>query len=432
MEGKTRLCVVVVVVMLAAAGKGVRGQLIDYKAWLGEEPLTPQRIVNDVVEYFSVRDPHGIPVMNVPEPIYIPGTVPASQITFYDPYISGHSGLRLEYVNVNLTSLSAKGKLSLPHFNLNGGYKWPGPWSNSEGHANITMTGIEMTLDLFFGISDVGLLTVEPKMDLEYEDLKLNFTGLTYTHSFVVGAAKTFFSTVIEPIIFSNVQTKVKSLVNQRIEERLQNLTFPDSISPVDFALAKIRMDLRETLEPVKLDDQEMHLTWGVTVQVQNIELAGVTTIHRTHEVSAQFIDNVVYVTIQLGTQTLKGGADWFLSASLLPAVGGHLSLEIESLAVTVEAQQPANIRSPPTLRKIDIKLGNLAVRSDGDGTFDYLVEAMLNILPNCFRNQIMDKVEPVIHQKVQKEFNKFDVYRMVMDKLAERQQQQQQMEASA
>ncbi|MPC87510.1 hypothetical protein E2C01_082373 [Portunus trituberculatus] len=61
---------------------------------------------------------------------------------------------------------------------------------------------------------------------------------------------------------------------------------------------------------------------------------------------------------LKLGTQTLKGSADWSLSASLLPAVGGHLSLEIESLTVTVEAQQPANIRSPPTLRKIDIKLG--------------------------------------------------------------------------
>ncbi|MPC11232.1 hypothetical protein E2C01_003894 [Portunus trituberculatus] len=106
MEDKTQLCAVVVVVILTAAGKEVCGELIDYKAWLGEEPLTPQRIVNDMVEYFSVRDPHGIPVLNVPEPIHIPGTVPASQITFFDPYISGHSGLRLEYVNVNLTSLS--------------------------------------------------------------------------------------------------------------------------------------------------------------------------------------------------------------------------------------------------------------------------------------------------------------------------------------
>ncbi|MPC95109.1 hypothetical protein E2C01_090305 [Portunus trituberculatus] len=27
-------------------------------------------------------------------------------------------------------------------------------------------------------------------------------------------------------------------------------------------------MDLRKTLEPVRVDDKEMHLTWGVTVQV--------------------------------------------------------------------------------------------------------------------------------------------------------------------
>ncbi|MPC11230.1 hypothetical protein E2C01_003893 [Portunus trituberculatus] len=151
----------------------------------------------------------------------------------------------------------AKGKLSLPYFNLHGGYKWPGPWSNSEGYANITMIGIEMTLDLFFGINDVGLLSVEPKMDLEFEDLKLNFTGLTYAHSFAVSAAKTFFSTGIQPIIFSKVQTKVKSLVNQRIEERLQNITFPDSISPVDFAMVKLSIAQEDRLQKDKAEDVE-------------------------------------------------------------------------------------------------------------------------------------------------------------------------------
>ena len=68
----------------------------------------------------------------------------------------------------SISARQAKGKLSLPYFNLHGGYKWPGAWSNSEGHANITMTGIEMTLDLFFGISDVGLLSVEPKVRRTY------------------------------------------------------------------------------------------------------------------------------------------------------------------------------------------------------------------------------------------------------------------------
>ncbi|KAG0719593.1 hypothetical protein GWK47_050120 [Chionoecetes opilio] len=432
MEGRIQLCVLVVV-MLTAAGK-VLGQSLDIKAWMGEEPMTPVRIVNDLVEYFSVRDPHGIPVLNVPEPIHIPGTVPTTQIMFYDPYISGHSKLRLEYVNVNLTTLSAEAKISLPWFNFQGDYEWPGYFSNSEGFANITIVGIEVSLDLFFGIDDVGLLSVNPKMTLEYGDMNLNFTGLNYGHGVVVGAAGTFFSSVIQPLIIGKVQTKVQSLVNQGLEKRLQNVSFPDSISPVDFAVAKLRMDFREQgMEPVKVDDQEINLTWGVTVQLQNIELSGITTLHRTHEISAQFIDSVVYVTIQLGTQAMKGGVDWSLSASLLPGVGGHLSLELESLAMTVELQQPADIRSPPTLRKIDVKLGNFAVRSNGDGTFDYLVEALVNILPNCFRNQIMDKVEPMIHQRVQKVFNRLDVYRMVMNRLAEKEQQQrEQTEATA
>lgn len=414
-----------VMAVLMVAGKGVLGQGLDTRAWLGEEPLTPKRIVNDMVEYFSQRDPHGIPVLNVPEPIHIPGTVPASQITFDGPTISGHSQLRLEYVNVNLTSLSAKSKVSLPLLNFQGDYLWPGYFSNSEGFANITIVGLEVSLDIYFGINDIGLLSVDPKMNFEYGDMQLNFTGLTYTHGLAVGAAGTFFSTIIQPVISTKVQTRIQALVNQRIEQRLQNLTFPDSISPVDFAVAKLRMDLREkNMDPLKLDNQEIHLTWGVTAQLQNIEVGGFTTLHRTHEISAQFIDNVVYVTIQLGTQALKGGVDWSLSASLLPAIGGHMTLEVESVSVTVEAQQPADIRSPPTLRKIDVKLGNLALRSEGEGTFDYLAEALVNILPNCFRDQIMDKVEPIIHQRIQKRFNMLDLYRIVMNKLEQRQQQ--------
>lgn len=56
----------------------------------------------------------------------------------------------------------------------------------------------------------------------------------------------------------------------------------------------------------------------------------------------------------------MQGEADWSMSAALLPAVEGHLDLEVESLALTLEVKQPANIRSPPTLRKIDVQLGKM------------------------------------------------------------------------
>ncbi|KAK3853698.1 hypothetical protein Pcinc_039776 [Petrolisthes cinctipes] len=413
--------VVVVVVMLAAL---TRAQNINVRDWMGEEPLTPQRIVEDLVEYFSQRDPHGIPVLDVPEPLTIPGERSASGITLYDATISGHSGLRLEYVNVNITSLSAMTRITMPFLNIFGDYDWPGYWGSSSGEANITLVAIQATTELYLGVNNQGLLTVEDvRIDFVYDDLKLDFTGLSYTHSLLVGTASTFFSTVIQPFVVGGAQSKIMDRINERMKQRLAHLTFPDSISPADYAVTKVRNRIREmNMDPFKANKTiDQNLTWGVTIQLKNVAVSGISTIHRTHEVSFQFIDNAVFVTLQIGTQTLAGGADWSLSAALMPGVGGHLDLEIESLAITIEIKQPANIRSPPTLRKIDVQLGNIAVRSGGEGTMDYIVEAAVNILPNALRNVIMNKLEPKIHQIIQREMNKMDLYRIVMNKLAER-----------
>ncbi|XP_069995829.1 uncharacterized protein [Penaeus vannamei] len=422
MKGTTTLflCVFATVATLT----GVRAA-IDVKAWLGEEPLTPERILEELVEYFSQRDPQGIPVLKVPEPIEAPDKVTASQITLWDLKISGHSGLRLEYINVNLTTFTAVVRISVPKINVLGQYEWPGWWSTSAGSANITISDIQLALNLQLGINTKGLLMVDGlQITLNYEDLILGFEGLSSEHSLLVTAADTFFSTIIQPLIVGGIQDKLTTVLNERLEQRLKDQPFPNSISPVDYLIAKVRRDMRESgKDPIVIERKDVNLAWGVSVQLKNIEIKGLTTLHRTHEVSAQFIDNALFVTIQIGTQQLKAGADWSISASLMPAVGGHLDVEVESLSVTVMAKQPADIRSPPVLREIDIQLGNLAVRSVGESTMDYLVELMVNLLPNTFRNIIMDKIEPKIHQAIQKQFNGLDIHRIILTKLAEKRQ---------
>ena len=49
-------------------------------------------------------------------------------------------------------------------------------------------------------------------MKLEYQDMKLNFTGLSFAHNLAVSAAGTFFSSVIQPIIFDLVSGLQDSL----------------------------------------------------------------------------------------------------------------------------------------------------------------------------------------------------------------------------
>ncbi|XP_068216782.1 uncharacterized protein [Palaemon carinicauda] len=384
--------------------------------------MTIERIVNELVEYFSHPDPHGVPVLRIPEPIYEENRVAAGPITLWDLKISGLSEIRLDYINVNLTSFTAVARVSAPVGNIFGAYEWPGWWSTSEGEANITMTNIQLTGNLILGIDDDGILTADSlKFTLYYQELIPHFTGLAADHSLMVSAVDVFFDSIIEPLLVGGLGDKLKALINRKLQDAFREKPFPDSISPVDYFIAKTRRDLRQKFDPFIIERKEINMAWEMTLVLKDINLSGLSTIHRTHEVSAEFIDNAIFATVQIGAQELKGGADWSLSAALFPAISGHIDIEIESLDITVELRQPANIRSPPVLRKIDIQLGNLAVRSAGERTMDYAVELLVNIVPNIFRNVIMDKVEPKLHQVIQKQLNGLDLHRIVMDKLAER-----------
>ncbi|XP_064111655.1 uncharacterized protein LOC135219130 [Macrobrachium nipponense] len=399
---------------------------INVKEWLGTEPVTIERIVNELIEYFSHPDPHGVPVLTIPEPIYEENRVAAGPLTLWDLKISGHSEIRLDYVNVNLTSFTAVARLSAPIGNVFGEYEWPGWWSTSQGQANITMTNIQLTGNLILGVDDNGILTADSlKFSLYYLDLIPHFTGLSTEHSYMVSAVDLFFNSIIEPLLVGSLEGKLKKLLNTKLQAAFKEKPFPDSISPVDYFIAKTRRTLRQKFDPLVIERKEVSMAWEMTLVLKDVSLSGLSTIHRTHEVSAEFIDNAIFATVQMGAQKLKGGADWSLSAALMPAISGHIDIEVETLDITVELKQPANIRSPPVLRKIDIQLGNLAVRSAGERTMDYAVEILINIVPNIFRNVIMDKIEPKLHQVIQRQLNGLDLHRIVMDKLAERRRRQ-------
>ncbi|CAL4164437.1 unnamed protein product, partial [Meganyctiphanes norvegica] len=418
-------------VILALVGVGIlvipyhpTHAVIDIKAWMPEGGITPELVVTELIEYYKQEDPQGIPVLSVPEPIEINDKISASGIELWDLEISGHSGGKLDYLMVNLTSLKAMVRITVPFINIIGDYSWPGYFCTSEGTTNITLKGIEVTVEAELDISSVGVLQVgKIEIDMEYADngLHLDFVGLCGMHSTMVGAADIFFGSVIQPIITGQLASRIKDRANGILEKRLAEKTFPNSISPIDYMVAKLRGDFRAKLDPLKAGVKEIDLASGVTVKLSDMQVTGLSTIHRTQEISMKMVDNRLYFTVQIGTNQIVASADWSLSAALLPAIGGHFDAEVESLDITVEAQQDANIAHPPILRKLDINLGNIAVRSKGEGTMDYVLEAVVNILPNALRNIIMDVLEKNrIPVRVQERLSQLDVERLVKQKLQE------------
>lgn len=59
-----------------------------------------------------------------------------------------------------------------------------------------------------------------------------------------------------------------------------------------------------------------------------------------------------------------------------------------------------------------------LKVRSDGAGTFDYVIEFVINVLPNLLRFQIMDALENPAKARIQEEMNRINVERFIRNNI--------------
>lgn len=97
----------------------------------------------------------------------------------------------------------------------------------------------------------------------------------------------------------------------------------------------------------------------------------------------------------------------------------GVMGFTLEYIQAEVKLQQPMNLEKLPKMDQVELELGNIAVLSDGAGTLDYIVEAFFNIIPNIFRKEIMDSLEPVVCKAIEDEIRKLNFEEMIEEKLA-------------
>lgn len=62
-------------------------------------------------------------------------------------------------------------------------------------------------------------------------------------------------------------------------------------------------------------------------------------------------------------------------------------------------------------------------VRSDGTGTMDYIIEFLVNVIPNLLRYQIMDALENPAKAKIQEAMNRINVEHLIKEKITEYEQ---------
>nr|XP_053655219.1 uncharacterized protein LOC128704180 [Cherax quadricarinatus] len=236
----------------------------------------------------------------------------------------------------------------------------------------------------------------------------------------------------IEAFRCSSADCKVKEWLVEELNPELQKLAdgwyFPDSTSPFDYLMTKVKTD---TLLPF------LCVTWKYKVKIFRgsgtlgiqeeikiysllpasttafsslLSFGGLSAYHGHGALacgqdgnctwgmaspSRQLTSRITRVNCcgQVGAQQVKVTGEWWVPYLL--GTGGHLEATIDTFSATFEVQQKVDMKSPAVLRTLDCQIGNMAVRTTGMGSLDYLVEAAVNILPNVFRNEIVKKFEP-------------------------------------
>lgn len=70
--------------------------------------------------------------------------------------------------------------------------------------------------------------------------------------------------------------------------------------------------------------------------------------------------------------------------------------------------------RKRATLDDLKLYLGNIQARMTGTGTFDYVVELVINVLPNLLRQQILDAVDGHLREVIQLELDRMDFEELI------------------
>jgi len=193
---------------------------------------------------------------------------------------------------------------------------------------------------------------------------------------------------------------------------------FPNSIAPLDMAVAEARKYVRqEKYDPYSLPDYN-HTVGIFTIDLRHVWVTGLSSFYRVGNVSITMENNTVGVGLNVGTGRLKGTCHWEVGVGGLVSRSGSSAFTVEYVQAKFLVTQPLDVRKKPKLEELDLKVGNIQIRVDGAGTMDYVIELVVNVLPNLLRYQIVDAIEGPLKAKIQEVLDDIDVEKLVQEKL--------------
>uniref|UniRef100_A0A0A9Z8L6 Mite allergen Lep d 7 n=1 Tax=Lygus hesperus TaxID=30085 RepID=A0A0A9Z8L6_LYGHE len=381
--------------------------------------------VIEIMEHFKQPDPVGIPGAPIPDPMPIPDLRHAKTtwtLVMKNATVRGLSQFKIDEIYSDMAEMQIELALKYAKLEVIGNYTLTNWFSRSAGGFNVTIVGVYLE---GVGVMEVtrngNLQASDINMDISFDNIRLDFKNLGLLGSIFQGMINTLGTFVfdsIKPFILSTVNTNIRGDINKFLKNVKK--TFPNSIPPLDLAIAELRKATREKgYDPYKLEDYTYSA--GIfSFDARQIWLFGLATFYRVGNITIGVTNNTVTLGLQVATKRIKGKTDWEVSLGGVLSRTGYTSFSVEYLEVDAKVNQSLNVRKTPKLEDLKVSVGNIQLRSDGLGTVDYLMELVANVLPNLLRYQIVDAMEGLLRQRLQENLNLIDIEREIRSHMKE------------
>lgn len=373
-----------------------------------------------LLEHYKQKDPVGIPGADIKDPMDVPDisrSLGMANLNMMQVKAYGLSKFRIDSINADFKEMMVEGGIQLDEMLMKGNYILSSFFSKANGPFSVLLKKVYAKVSATLMVESDGHLTTDQiKMDLTFGDMAMDFQNLGFLGSVfqgIINSAPNLVFDAMKPFIIEKVDKDVRIAINSQIEKTMGDRRMPNSITPLDSAIAMGRKMMRQNgLDPYHLED--MNRTMGVfSVQLSNTWIHGISSVYRVGNITAAMLNNTVSMRVQLGTQQITGAGQWEVGFGLMTRIG-HIQFTVQHIRATIEFSQALDTRKRPQINDLQFDMGNIQVRCDGAGTLDYVMEFAVNVLPNLLRYQIMDAIENPIKQRFQEKFNTIDTEKVI------------------
>nr|XP_017105689.2 uncharacterized protein LOC108131351 [Drosophila bipectinata] len=386
----------------------------EHNLEVGQNRLAAE--VEALLDHFKQEDPKGLPGAAIADPIEVPdvkknlgmATLDMRHVKAY-----GSSQFRIDKLSADFKDMKINGGLQLDQMTVKGDYQLGSFFSKANGPFTVLLKNVYGEATALLAVDREGhLATDRIKIDITFSSMTMDFQNLGFLGSVfqgVVNSAPNLVFDAMKPFMLQEADKQLRSEMDKFIQQSMGDRKLPNSITPLDSAIATARKMVREKgYDPYKLAD--MNRTMGVfSVQLSNTWISGLSSFYRVGNVTVAMANKTVALKLHLGTQQLTGAGQWEVGLGLMTRVG-HVQFTVQHLRALVGVSQSLDTTKRPQITDLQFDMGNIQVRCDGAGTLDYIMEFVVNVLPNLLRYQIMDAIENPVKQRIQEQFNNIDV----------------------